>query len=689
MGLFLAATTAFGQEGDNAVAKSGPAQAAADTDVSYTVTISALGTADGTNITLKDSIPAGTVFVSATQNSGPAFSCTDPSPGDASGMSDCSLALLPAGTSAEFTFTYHIDAAAPAGSFITNVATIASPEDPNDENNAATAVTVIPGAPQSDASITKSGPSSAAPDTDVSYTISVTNAGPDAAATLSWSDLLPGTMTFVSLTQNSDPAMSCITPAGGSGGTISCSATDFPAAATATFTLVGHIPADTPAGTTFHNTATVKAPNDPAPENDASSTELTIASVDLSIIKSGPGTATAGTPYSYMITVANAGPDAATDVSWSDALPPQTTFVSLVRDSGPVAACNTPAVGSNDTVSCSWPALASGDNAHFTLTVVAGDTPSVTNTAIVGSSSFDTNNINNSSGVTTTITPVADLTITKNGPTAVTAGNDITYTISVVNNGPTAASSVTITDTLPANTTFVSAGSTSGPAATCGESAGTVTCTIASFPNAATATLSFVFHVAPSATNGTQISNTANVSATTNDPNGGNNSSTTTATVAPTADLAITKSGPSTVTIGSNATYTVVVTNNGPSDAANVTLTDTLPPNTTFVSANQTTGPSFNCSNTTTTITCTIASFAAGASASFSFVVNVTSNAQGQITNSATVSSTTADPTPGNSSASATAAVTGVGGVPTLSPLALALLSLALAFAGALIAQRP
>ena len=78
----------------------------------------------------------------------------------------------------------------------------------------------------------------------------------------------------------------------------------------------------------------------------------------------------------------------------------------------------------------------------------------------------------------------------------------------------------------------------------------------------------------------------------------------------------MTKSGPATTPSNTNVTYTVVAANAGPSNAASVTLTETVPAGTTFVSANQSTGPAFSCSGRGPVV-CTIATFASGASATF------------------------------------------------------------------------
>jgi uncharacterized repeat protein (TIGR01451 family) len=131
----------------------------------------------------------------------------------------------------------------------------------------------------------------------------------------------------------------------------------------------------------------------------------------------------------------------------------------------------------------------------------------------------------------------------------------------------------------------------------------------------------------------------------------------------PNADLSVTKSGPTQITAGSNVTYTVTVTNNGPDAAQNVELDDIVPTHTTFVSETQDSGPPFTCANTTvddiTTTTCTIASLPANTTATFTFIYSVAANTAGGtiIFNEANVSSSTSEVNQFNNSDAATTTV--------------------------------
>src|SRR5262249_28813649 len=155
----------------------------------------------------------------------------------------------------------------------------------------------------------------------------------------------------------------------------------------------------------------------------------------------------------------------------------------------------------------------------------------------------------------------------------VTAGESIAYTLTVVNGGPSDAQAVEVADALPAGlsspTYSVDGG---GPA--------TYTGTVALGTVAAGATHTIVgsAHVNANVPNGTTLLNQAAVSSTTSDPQAANDTSGTTDTLVSTkADVADLKvADTSTVVAGEHVTYTITVTNAGPSDAQAVQLSDVL-----------------------------------------------------------------------------------------------------------------
>jgi large repetitive protein len=123
---------------------------------------------------------------------------------------------------------------------------------------------------------------------------------------------------------------------------------------------------------------------------------------------------------------------------------------------------------------------------------------------------------------------------------------------------------------------------------------------------------------------------------------------------APTIDLAITKSGsPDPASVGNRITWTMVVTNNGPSAATGVTVGDPVPAGTTFVSATSTQG---TCAGGAV-VTCQIGGLAAGASATITLVT--TANATGTLTNTATAVGKEQETNTANNTATAKVTVKG------------------------------
>ena len=239
------------------------------------------------------------------------------------------------------------------------------------------------------------------------------------------------------------------------------------------------------------------------------------------------------------------------------------------------------------------------------------------------------------------VEPISDLSIAKtDSPDPVGLGQELTYTLIVTNHGPDTAVNVIVTDTLPSEVTFVSAAPNG-----CNNNNGIVTCNLGSLDKDATATVTIV--VTPTA-EGT-ITNNATVQSDATDPNPSDNTATETTEVRPpkpVSDLSITKTdAPDPVGVGQQLTYMLTVTNNGPSAADNVVITDTLPANVTFVSA------STGCSNSASTVTCTISSINASQTATVTIVVTPT--VAGTITNSASVQSSSLDFNSANDTATA------------------------------------
>ncbi|MCP5014699.1 MAG: DUF11 domain-containing protein, partial [Ketobacter sp.] len=177
-----------------------------------------------------------------------------------------------------------------------------------------------------------------------------------------------------------------------------------------------------------------------------------------------------------------------------------------------------------------------------------------------------------------TILPSADIAVTKDdGVTSAIPGGSVVYTIEVTNNGPSDDPSVSLTDTFPSalTCTYTSSalgGATGNTAAGSGDLAETL-----SMPAGSSVTYTATCAIDSSAT-GT-LSNTATAAASVTDLVAGNDSATDGDTVlSPMADLEITKDdGVTSATPGGSLTYTIVATNNGPSDDPSVSVTDTFP----------------------------------------------------------------------------------------------------------------
>ncbi len=486
---------------------------------------------------MTDVLPANTTFVSASA------SCTN-----ASGTVTCTSTGLALNASTSWTITI-LPSVSITGNLI-NTASIAttSTPDPVSTNNSATDTDTPASA---DLAVTKDdGAATYTPGTNVTYTIGVTNSGPNANAGFTVTDVLPANTSFVSASTG------CVNASG----TVTCTSAGLALNASTSWTITV-LPSAGRTGT-LANTASIATTSTPDPNsanNTATDTDTIAPSVDLGVtITDGTTTYIPGGSTTYTVVVNNTGPSAANGATFSLPLPTGVTSGAWTAVTTGGATAGTSGSGAiNDTVS-----VPVGGTVTYTFVaqISAGATGSLTANAAVtaASGTTDTNLANNSASDVDTAAS-ADLVVTKtDGAATYTPGTNVTYTIGVTNAGPNANTGFTVTDVLPANTSFVSA--TAG----CVNASGTVTCTSAGL--ALNGSTSWTITVLPASGRTGTLVNTASIGTTnTMDPNPANNTATDTDTIAPSVDLGVTiTDGTTTYIPGGSTTYTVVVTNAGP-----------------------------------------------------------------------------------------------------------------------------
>jgi|GEM_PF-733468 len=405
--LFLFAAAFFAvranaQTADLLISKSAPEAVTAGDTIEYSVFVSNPGPSTANSVTVTDTLPAGTTFLSLNASTS-LFSCTTPAVG-AGGTITCTASAFDVESETSFTISVKTSPSASSGQ-ISNTATITSTTpDPNTSDNSSTALTGIDAASTASADLSIDsilGSTSAASGSTFSFQIVASNKGPSTAHHVQLTDAVPANATFVSATV-SDPlgAFTCVTPAVGTNGTITCSALTLDirsASDQPTFLFTFRINDGVSAGTLLTNTASISGDeSDPNSGNNSASRSTNVtsqpASADLSVATSGGGD-------TFVVTVFNAGPNDAAGVTLTDAVPSGSTFASWTQTSGPHFDCTTPSAGGIGTISCTigiFPGVASRSiSATFELALNTSGQP--TNTATVTSTTADPRSDNNTS----------------------------------------------------------------------------------------------------------------------------------------------------------------------------------------------------------------------------------------------------------------------------------------------------
>jgi LPXTG-site transpeptidase (sortase) family protein len=571
----VAADIAITKTVDNATPNQG-------TNVNFSITAVNNGPSNATGVVVNDLLPPGLTYVSSVASAGTIYTF---------GTGDWNIGALANGANATLTIT----ATATGTTLVTNTATKTAETQPDQvpANNSASATVTGQAA---DIAITKTV-NNTTPNlgANVIFTVTATNNGPSAATGVHVNDLLPPGVTFVMATPSGATTYNPVTGdwnigalANGAGATLATTATDNSTAAAI-------------------NTATKTAEDqtDPVAGNNSASATVTGQAADIAITKTvNNATPNQGTNVIFTITATNNGPSSATGVRVIDLLPAGLNYVSSV-----------PSVGIYTSGTGLWDigALANAASATLSITATATGTSPVTNTATkFAEDQPDPVAGNNSASVTVT-GQAADIAVAKivNNATP-NLGTNVTFTVTVMNNGPSSATGVVVNDLLPPALTFVSATPSTGT-----YTFGTGDWNIGGLANGANATLSLVATVTTTATSTNTATKTGEVQP---DPVAGNNSASVSVT-GQAADIAVTKTvSNATPNQNTNVTFTVTATNNGPSNATGVAITDILPPGLTFVLATPSAGTSFN----PVSGVWTVGALANGASATLGITATVT-----------------------------------------------------------------
>ena len=572
-------------------------------NVVFELTVTNAGAQTATNVEVTDQVPNGLSIVSV-NNGGT----------QAGNTLRWTIASLPVGST---TVTYEVQVLSPTGAAneYLNIAEITASDqlDPDssvnnddgdqsedDEDN----FTLTP--QQADLSLQKSVSDSNpnAGDT-VTYSISLSNAGPAAATGVAVEDLIPSGLSGIGAISN-----------GGAfgAGSINWSGLSVPVGTnTLVLTYTAVIQDPTGLSGEYSNVVEITASdqfdpdstpaNDDGDQSEDEEDELSISvqQADLSIVKSVNNTQPeVGETLTFTLTVTNAGPDQATGVAVEDILPAGFNLVSV--NNGGTASVNT----------ASWTGLsvlANGGSITLTYTATVNAPTGALNeylnqAQITASDQFDpdsdptTGNTVDEDGngsdedddetFLEVIPRTADLRLTKivvDGDTSPAVGSEISFEITVYNDGPDQTDLVVVSDLLPSGFDFVLYSATSG---IYDDMTGVWDVGSVSSGGNQTLVIDALVNTTGNYTNVAEII-MADVYDADSTPNNNvlaeDDQAQVVVTPVAQIDVSLSKSvdelNPN---VGDNVVFTLVVENQGPSEATGVVVTDVLPSGFSYVS---------------------------------------------------------------------------------------------------------
>ncbi|MCC7127074.1 MAG: DUF11 domain-containing protein, partial [Acidobacteria bacterium] len=516
-------------------------------DFDYIITVRNLGPSDVTGTIISALLPAGTTYRAHAASVGTYVT----------GTSVWTIpALVAGGGSATLTLTVRADQAGPlAGTARRTGGAQPDPGSANDESTVTPVAVAL-----ADVSLIATGPAQVLAGSTIQYTLTVRNGGPGVATSVVVANPTPANLTFVST------AGACTTTFPCALGTL---APNEERVITVRFTvnLV-------PNGTLVQNTATVTASTpDNNTGNNASTANTTVDTrVDVAMTTSVvPSQARVGEPVTFTMTATNHGPNPASGLVATDALPAGLEFVSA-----------TPSAGSYDPLTGRWTigTLPVGDTVTLTIVATVSLPGAITNSIVRTSQNEpDGDSSNDSASATINGGLYADIGVGTNAaPLDAVVGAPLTFTIIVRNYGRDLAPAVAVENLVPAAVQFVSASASAGTF-----DAVTGRWTVGSMTPGSAATLT----VRTTVEQAGAFASTARVAGVgVFDPNPANDSDTVVLNAGTQVNLRVSKTAMRPMAgVFEEATFLVTIANDGPSPATGVEVTDALPTGLTFVSA--------------------------------------------------------------------------------------------------------
>ncbi|MEV7023406.1 hypothetical protein AB0O00_14785, partial [Kitasatospora sp. NPDC093558] len=606
--------------------------------IQWQINVFNAGPSRARNVVVTDQIPDGVNNATMTGPGG----TTCPISG---GVATCPVVEIPASQALDWTLTGTLSADATATP--TNSVTVTGGPDPTASSHTAVASPTSSPTPQASLSVSKvllTNP--VVPGQQIQWQVSVTNNGPSRARNVVVTDQVPAGVNDASMRADADGADCPI-----SGGVATCPAVEIPAGQTMTWTLTGTLAADATATPT--NSVTVTGGPDPtasshtavaSPSNSPSpQANLTVSKVLIT------NPVVPGQQIQWQVSVTNNGPSRARNVVVTDQVPAGVNGASMTASDGTVCPI------SGGTATCPAVEIPAGQTMTWTLTGTLD--PNATTTpangvTVTGGPDPTASSHTAVASPTSTPTPQAGLSISKVLLTnPVVPGQQIQWRVSVSNSGPSRARNVVVTDQVPAGVNGASMTASDG--ADCPISAGTATCPAMEIPAGQTMTWTLTGTLSADAT--ATPTNTAVVT-------GGPDPSATartavaspTSSLMPQANLVVSKALLTDPVIpGRQIQWRVTVTNNGPSRARNVVVTDTVP--TGVNDPSMTASDGTPCPISGGTATCPAVEIPVGASATWTLTGTLDPNATTTPTNGVTV---TGGPDPTASSHTAVASPT-------------------------------